>query len=1309
MATVLLSAAGAAIGGSIGGSVLGLSGAVIGRAVGATVGQFIDQSLLGVGSEVVETGKLDRYRLTGASEGTAIPLTWGRIRIGGQVIWSTRFKEDYSTSQIGGKGAFGGGATTKEYSYSVSLAIALCRGEILRVGRVWADGMEVGLDELNMRVYTGTEHQGPDPKIEAVEGTENTPRYRGVAYVVVEDLELSRFGNRVPQFSFEVIRATDSSLVPEEAKSLSDTIKAVSLIPGTGEYSLATTPVHYSSGFGWNETANMNASSGLTDFATSLSHLNAELPKCESVSLVVSWFGDDLRCSFCSIRPKVEQVAIEGDGMPWEVCDLERHEADTVSEIDGRPVYGGTPTDRSVIEAIVALRESGKKVVFYPFILMDQLEGNELRDPWADTYGQPHLPWRGRITTSLAPGLAGSPDGTSIASLEVRDFFGSTVVENFEIEGDTVRYNGPDEWSFRRFILHYAHLCAAAGGVDSFCIGSEMRALTQIRGRNSSFPAVTEMINLASDVREVLGNDTKIGYAADWSEYFGYHPTDGSGDVFFHLDPLWADENIDFVGIDNYMPISDWRNEPDHADSYWNTIYDLEYLKSNICGGEGYDWYYADEGGRENQARIEIQDSGFGEPWVFRFKDLKSWWSKKHFNRIGGKRSEVSTPWTPESKPIWFTELGCAAIDKATNQPNKFVDPKSSESSIPWYSTGARDDLIQAQYIRAMYTYWDDVKNNPNSKKYDGRMIDMSRAHVWAWDARPFPVFPSRGDLWTDGENYLRGHWLNGRTTSESLAAVVAETCAMHGVDDFDVSSLYGLVRGYSVQEVSSVRSMLQPLELAHGFDASECRGEIRFRTRFAQGGTELDPSCLAVTDELKGMVEISRVSAVETPGRVRLNYVQADGDFETRTAETAFPEESSPVVSSLDLPLALTPSEARRITERWLTEVSISAEKVRFVLPPSKSDISAGDTVELRGDSNTTVYRVDQVELGGTSAVEAVRIEPNVYRPGGDFEEVVAIKSRATALPVHGVFLDLPTLPGSDDSVSPYLAVSAHPWLGEVAVYKSSNGDGYRLSSLIGSAATIGVTESPMKAADPGLIDRSEPLRIRLGSGELSTTEMVPFLNGDNLMAIGDQEADIWEVLQFRKATLVAQDTYEISERLRGQLGTEGEIPSEWPVGSTVVLLDAAPKQVSLASAERGLERNYLIGPASRPYSDQSYRSHTKVFSGRGLRPFSPVHVKASFSSEDHIDISWVRRTRVDGDSWEGFEVPLGENSEQYQVNVVAGGSIKRQAICQKPSWQYLKTERDADGIDGSFEIRVAQISDRYGVGPFRSIVIDV
>ncbi|MEL6524027.1 MAG: glycoside hydrolase TIM-barrel-like domain-containing protein, partial [Pseudomonadota bacterium] len=625
MATILLSAAGAAAGSALGGSFLGLSTAVIGRAVGATLGKVLDQRLMGTGSEVVETGKVDRFRVTGAGEGEPLAQIFGRVRVGGQIIWASRFQENVSESGGGGKGS-PPQPETRTYSYAVSLAVALCEGEITSIGRVWADGTEISRDSVTMRVYHGTEDQVPDPKMEAVEGTGNVPAYRGVAYVVIEDLALGPYGNRVPQFSFEVIRPADPDVIPDGSESMSRLVQAVALIPGTGEYSLATTPVRYKARLGDVRTANLNAQSGKTDFATSLEQLTDELPKCGALSLIVSWFGDDLRCGLCQVKPKVEQSGVDGVEMPWRVSGVTRGAAEVLAQVAGRSVYGGTPADASVVEAIRAAQQAGQRVMFYPFILMEQLAGNGRTDPWTGAADQPVLPWRGRITLSKAPGQAGSPDQTAVADTEVAALIGQAAVADFSVSGTTVSYTGPPEWSLRRFILHYAHLCAAAGGVEAFCIGSELRGLTQIRGA-TGFPVVSAFRQLARDVRQILGPDTKISYAADWSEYFGYHPQDGSGDVYFHLDPLWADPDIDFIGIDNYMPLSDWRDTAEHADSAVGSIYDLEYLEANVAGGEGYDWYYASDADREGQVRTAISDGAHGEPWVFRYKDLAGWWS----------------------------------------------------------------------------------------------------------------------------------------------------------------------------------------------------------------------------------------------------------------------------------------------------------------------------------------------------------------------------------------------------------------------------------------------------------------------------------------------------------------------------------------------------------------------------------------------------------------------------------------------------------------------------------------------------------
>ena len=125
------------------------------------------------------------------------------------------------------------------------------------------------------------------------------------------------------------------------------------------------------------------------------------------MSLVVAWFGDDLRCGHCTIRPKVEGGVTAPSRAPsWSVAGLTgRGDAGVVSTHDGGPAYGGTPSDAAVRAAIADLKARGLGVTLYPIVLMDIPEGNPL--------GQPAYPWRGRISCE-----AGS-DGTAAAASEV--------------------------------------------------------------------------------------------------------------------------------------------------------------------------------------------------------------------------------------------------------------------------------------------------------------------------------------------------------------------------------------------------------------------------------------------------------------------------------------------------------------------------------------------------------------------------------------------------------------------------------------------------------------------------------------------------------------------------------------------------------------------------------------------------------------------------------------------------------------------------------------------------------------------------
>jgi hypothetical protein len=617
MASLVLGAVGSALGAGFGGTILGLSGAAIGGMIGSSIGSVIDSALMASLSpgQRIEGARLDSLRITSATEGTVIPRLFGRMRLGGNIIWATDFVEEVNTSSSGGKGG-GPTVTTTEYLYSASFAVGLTEGPITGIGRIWADGSPMDLTGVTWRWYPGSSAQTPDPFIAAKMGATSTPAYRGLAYVVFENLALTAYGNRLPQLSFEVFAPLPD---PDTAEGL---VQAVTMIPASGEFAYATDVVTKTDA-GTSSAENVNAIADTPDLEVSLDRLEALAPAVGSVSLVVAWFGDDLRAGNCTVRPKVE-VAAKTTVPSWSVNGVERAAAPVISQIDGKPVYGGTPADFSVVQAIQAIRARGMRVTFYPFLMMDVPPGNTLLNPYSDNaagVGQASLPWRGRITCSPAAGFVGTVDKTAPAAEQVAAFFGNATSSNFAVSGTTVTWTGGADWGFRRMILHYAHLCAAAGGVDAFLIGSEMIGLTTIRSGASTYPAVTALKALAADVRAILGPGTKIGYAADWSEYFGHHPQDGSGDVFFHLDPLWSDANIDFIGIDNYMPISDWRDGFDHADAATApAIYDRAYLQSNVAGGEGFDWFYASPSDRDSQTRTPIADGGHGKPWVFRFR-----------------------------------------------------------------------------------------------------------------------------------------------------------------------------------------------------------------------------------------------------------------------------------------------------------------------------------------------------------------------------------------------------------------------------------------------------------------------------------------------------------------------------------------------------------------------------------------------------------------------------------------------------------------------------------------------------------------
>ncbi|MBB3215557.1 hypothetical protein FHW72_000603 [Ochrobactrum sp. RC6B] len=1262
MATIVLQAVGAAVGG-----IFGPVGAAIGAGLGAMGGYAIDNALIN-STRHVEGARLNGGRVATAEEGAALPFVYGTVRVSGTLIWATRFEEQKTTERQGGKG----GPKVTSYSYFGNAAYAVAEGAIAGIRRIWADGQELDLTEIEMRIYRGTDTQAPDPLIEAKQGTGNAPAYRGTAYVVFERIPLDRFGNRLPQFQFEVMRPVGK---------VAESVRAVALIPGSTEFGLSPDPVSDEPLPGQKRWINRNILRARSDWAASMDELQALCPELRHIAIVLPWFGDDLRAGFCRIRPGVTALSARKPSHAWKVENVKRADGHLVSTGGEGAAYGGTPSDQSVIAAIRDAKARGLKVTLYPFIMMDVPVGNQLPSP-SGGIGQPAYPWRGRITCHPAIGVAGSPDKTPAAGEQVRAFV-----------------NGP--WGYRRFLNHCADLASQAGGVDSFLLGSELRGLTSIRDGQDSFPFVAHLCTLAAEMRAKLGSDCKITYGADWSEYFGYQAQDGSGDLYFNLDPLWSHPAIDAIGIDNYMPLADWRDadlDGDNPDRF-ETAYDLDGLTSQVASGEGYDWYYASAGDREARRRSPITDGLAGKPWVYRYKDLHGWWSNRHYNRVAGAENAQPTAWTPQSKPFWFTELGCPAVDKGPNQPNVFPDPKSSENATPYFSNGSRADIGMDRFLRAHYQHWQD--NNPVSPLYGGPMLDMDRIYLWSWDTRPFPEFPLAANTWGDTENWRLGHWLNGRISGVSLDELIAGILKDYGLPEADCAGADGYLSGFVISEPSSARGVLEPLLNVFGVHGYEQAGRFVFKS-ITRAGSVLELPVFVQPDDREALT-VTLEDQDNLPSVAELYCNDPLRDFQITGASVR--REEGQGTETLSLSGVMEQGQATALAEAWMARRYAERRSVDFALPWSMAALHVGDRVRLAIVGGERNYVVTGLEDGETRTVRAIALAPNISF--ADHGKTPTSPGDGPALDMKPIFhlIDLPLWPGAEEPAGQFrIACHAKPWRG-AAVFASPSDDGFAERIIVQDRAIMGELTAPLEGAPSGRVMEGQSVEVALYSGELQSRPMAQILNGANTGLLRAPNGE-WEVFQFLDAEEIGLNRWKLTRLLRGQLGTEQAASLVKEIETPFILLDGAVVAAGLQASEIGLELNWRIGTAGKAFSDEYFDTVRSSGGKRGLSPLSPVHLKLLRLDNGDLSFGWVRRGRIDADgwpdSWFGEDIPLGEEREAYRVEIWRNGALVRSSQTAAPSWTYGAAERQADIGDAAFQFRVAMIGAKSGPGDF-------
>jgi hypothetical protein len=593
---------------------------------------------------------------------------------------------------------------------------------------------------------------------------------------------------------------------------------------------------------------------------------------------------------------------------------------------------------------------------------------------------------------------------------------------------------------------------------------------------------------------------------------------------------------------------------------------------------------------------------------------------------------------------------------------------------------------MQRRAVEAVLKHFAEPANNPVSEVYDGPMLDG--ADVWCWDARPYPAFPARADVWTDAGAWRAGHWLNGRLvgdTSDILAAILRRG----GVDDEDyvIGATDRAVQGFVIDRPMRTRDALAPLLTALGMTSAERVGKIAL-IGSDSAAVAIDPQSLALPDEGAETVRVRTGAAAVGTARVR--FIDDSADYQTGAVTVRSDAEGDAI--DLDLPVVCGLGLATAVANDALND-GVADTLALSLGPVEAMRLEPGDVVSV--DDVEGVWRIDRLEIAETTTATLSR-----HEVGAVGEDGMGRSVGETPRPVGAPFLtilDLPPLPGHEGDDRPIAVVAADPWR-PMAVWSGGSFDALTLRGAALSPARVGVLEEPLVAGVIGRWDEVNTITLRVEGGAPASLSDAAVLGGANAVAIETTAG--WEIVQFRHAALVGGSTWRLSGLLRAQQGTELEMEAGAAVGATVVFLGDDLTRVEMAADERGLPMVWRAGPRGGPAGGTAVAERGVVVTGVHHRPFRPAHLRVSEIAEG-ARIAWIARMRTSGDVWEGE--PVASDPLRFRVRVFDGGDVVRQFEVEGSEAVYAAAEIAADfpgGVGPSARIGVAQSDGRMGWG---------
>jgi hypothetical protein len=541
-----------------------------------------------------------------------------------------------------------------------------------------------------------------------------------------------------------------------------------------------------------------------------------------------------------------------------------------------------------------------------------------------------------------------------------------------------------------------------------------------------------------------------------------------------------------------------------------------------------------------------------------------------------------------------------------------------------------------------------------------------------------------------------------------NLGAIVADICKRAGLSasDIDVSQLTDDVDGYIVPRQMSARAAIEPLQTAFFFDAVESDNKLKFVKRGAGTPITIPMEDRAARDfgsDLPDSLSIVRAQDMELPVQVDVEYADIDADHLVGNQYARRITKDTKSRVNIQSPVVMNATKGKQVADVTLYRAWLN-QSYKFTTTRKWAHLEPTDIVILPTlEASYTARIVSKREQpGGVIEWEAAMEGVEVYAQSGAGAAPTNYIKQSIYAPgaTNLQLLDIPMLRDEDNNAGFYdaMAGTGTNWTGAQLFKSADGGSTYEPVHIIGDPATIGTAQSALPDFAAGnIVDEGSSVTVVMSPGRtLTSVSDTQLFNGANLAVIG--APDRWEVVQFRAATLISANTYQLSGFLRGRRGTEWATGTH-QAGDKFIVASLTGWNRVVTGADVGLERKYKAPAFRMPLSSAPATTFTN--GAVGLKPFAPVDLTGERDGAGNLMLKWNRRTRMATGTLH-MPAPLGEAVEAYSIDIMSGETVLRTLTSSTPSVVYSAADQTADGITPGAAVTasVYQLSQAVGRG---------